>query len=172
MQMEMDRQYGVFYPEPIQGDATMVVTRQAGLPSWQQAVADPVTLPPVVQGSAEMVVTRQRGSGAQHFAPDGTLVADARADDRSVLYVDVHTSPVGDANPPSAHAPLTPTDVPTPPRPAFASDDGGHDPRDPGGAPAQVFTADTLPVIKKREIVPVVASVRRRPAPVGRKAGR
>jgi hypothetical protein len=37
------------------------------------------------------------------------------------------------------------------------SDDGGADPRHAGSGP-QVFSADTLPVIKKAPVVPVVIS--------------
>jgi hypothetical protein len=38
----------------------------------------------------------------------------------------------------------------------IASDDGAHDPRDKGDKGPMVFTADALPVVKKRAIVPVV----------------
>lgn len=88
------------YPDPVQGGSEKV-TRQTGLPSWQQVTADPVPAQPVVQGDANMVTTRQKGFGTQHYDASGTLIADTRADDGAVLYVDVATMAAGDANPPA-----------------------------------------------------------------------
>jgi len=159
MKMELDRQYGVFYPAPIQG-GNEPVTRQLGIPPGQQVGIDPTPPQAIIQGDPSVTVTRQVGSGAQRFGLDGTLYADAKADD-GTTYADFAVIAVGEPNPP---APLIPSpDQSMPPRPAFdapnvtPSDGGSNDPRDASIAP-QVFSADKLPVIKKAQVVPVVIS--------------
>ena len=77
------------YPDPIQGDAEMVVTRQKGIDIERMALAsDPMTNMPVIQGTTEMLVTRQTGIMAGE-APDqpGVLRADRPANALGALVV-------------------------------------------------------------------------------------
>ncbi len=102
------------YPDPIQGDPKNRTTRQTGLPRSATVGFDPTPPPPIIQGDPLTVVTRNQG--VAHFLPDGTLMADHRSDDRSVLYVDGALGATGDENPPPG---LARTAMPLPPASGF-----------------------------------------------------
>lgn len=137
------------YPDPVQVDG-MIVTRQRGIDPARVELPDRTPPQPIVQGDPEVIATRQTGNGAQRFLGDGTLVADSRAEDNT-LYVDTPTIASGGPNQPPGiariTAPLMPSDVPMPPPPSFASDDGGTDPRAVPTAP-RVITPEQVAVAK------------------------
>src|ERR1700694_2337101 len=100
MQMETDVQSGVEYGTPIQG-GDEPVTRQLGLDPARQFGTDRTPPPPIVQGDHEVVATRNAGPHVtQRFMPDGTLQADSRADDGTVLYLDHRAIAIGEPNQP------------------------------------------------------------------------
>jgi hypothetical protein len=84
--METDVQYGVSYPDPVQG-GNEPVTRQRGLDLTQQVGFDPQPPKEIIQGDPGVVAYRNPGNGSQKFASDGTLHSDHRSDD-NILFVD------------------------------------------------------------------------------------
>lgn len=109
------------YGEPVQpgpgfGDDGLRgrVTRQVGLAPTQQVGFDPTPPPPIIQGSPEIVVTRNAGPHVRgRFDATGTLIADSRADDGTVIYADSGVAGSGEANQPPG---LARTNAPIAPR--------------------------------------------------------
>src|ERR1700674_2919558 len=185
------------YDDPISGDPEVKVTRQTGLAPAQQVGIDPTPPAEIIQPGDGTEVSRIPFTGAQGFASDGTFHSDRRADD-GILFVDHALSdavgePPGLArttaalpNPPgfgdmpatqqreavkaaAIAAGFVVTDAPTADVPSAVSvvprDGGSSDPRDMSVGP-QVISS--LPVVKKRPVVPVVISVPPKAKKVGR----
>ena len=141
------------YPDPIQGDPEVRVTRQTGLPVPATAGFDPQPPPAIVQGDSEVTATRNVGNGASRFGPDGTLYADHVAED-GTLYADIPVIAVGQPAQPPRPAPASAGAPPVVPplvgvMQADQPGERGGDPRDPGSAP-QVFSAEQLAAAKKK----------------------
>lgn len=153
------------YPEPIQGDPEMQVSRQVGISEADLAarVAEDAAqhLGPVIQPGGDLVVSRQTGIVATALQSAGVLVADHPVDGGgAVLVADSPISATTDAGFPGRPGVVPGIPVATaalsaaktargrkaaqPTAGVFMADTLKRgDPRDPGSAPV-AFTAEQL----------------------------
>lgn len=116
------------------------------------ALSDPEAMPPGLARIAAPLVAdpNQQVTPRPAFDAPSSAPPAVQTMDRAAIkaLAEAHGFTVSDASPAAAQP--TAIDV-------IASDTGSPDPRDKGSRP-MVFTADALPVIKKRPIVPVDVS--------------